>query len=180
VHLVFPLAASLDCLVGGKLSPIPLYKGPPWRKVEHMWIEGAPWKSSTLPLMRLPSPLSLSCGSPKGCIGAKSNTPLHAVMLGEFRIQSKTDLLPQSRLDWRGRKKSSFAVCVRVLEGVALVASGHCVGIVAPVLWLQDLHDLEVDYIDFIINTCPGAQSPRSVYEGMSPISRNCYIITPR
>jgi hypothetical protein len=60
------------------------------------------------------------------------------------------------------------------------VASGRCVDIVAPVSWLQDLHDLEVGYIDFVINACLGAQSPRSVYEGMSPISRNRYSITPR
>jgi hypothetical protein len=78
-------------------------------------------------------------------------------VLREFRIQSKTDLLPQSRLDRRDQKKSSFTVCVRVLGGAALVAPGRCTGIVAPMSWRQDLHDLEVGYVDFIIKTRAGA-----------------------
>jgi hypothetical protein len=96
-------------------------------RVGHAWIEGVPLEelSSPLPLMRLPSLLSLSCGSLKGCVGVRSNPPLYVVVLRELRIQSKTDLLPQSRLDRRDRKNSSFTVCVRVLGGAALVVSGR-------------------------------------------------------
>jgi hypothetical protein len=107
--------------------------------------------------MRLPSPLSLSCGSPKGCVGARSNPPLHTVVLREFWIRSKTDLLLQSRLDQRDRKKSSFTICVRVLGGAVLVAPGRCAGVVALESWRQDFHDFEVGYGGFIINACAGA-----------------------
>jgi hypothetical protein len=41
--------------------------------------------ASPLPLPRL----SLSCGSPKGCIGVRSTPPLHPVVLREFQIWSK-------------------------------------------------------------------------------------------
>jgi hypothetical protein len=37
------------------------------------------------------------------------------------------------------------------------VVPGCCAGIVAPVSWHQDLHDLEVGYFGFIINACVGA-----------------------
>jgi hypothetical protein len=41
--------------------------------------------------MRLPSPLSLSlsCGSQKGCVGARVTPPLHVKVLRKFRIVSK-------------------------------------------------------------------------------------------
>jgi hypothetical protein len=142
---------------GGKLSPSLLYKEPPWRRVGHTWIEGVPWKSYPLvsPSCASPIPsLSLSCGSPKGFIGARSNPLLHTVVLREFWIRSKTDLLPQSRLDQRDRKKSSFTVFVQVLGGAALVSPGHSTGIFALVSLRRDLHDLEVGYVDFIINDC--------------------------
>jgi hypothetical protein len=79
------------------------------------------------------------------------------IVLREFGIRSKTDLLPQSRLDRRDWKKSSFTICVRVLGGAALVVPGCCAGVVALELWHRDLHDLEVGYVGFIINACAGA-----------------------
>jgi hypothetical protein len=107
-------------LVGGVSSPHSLEES--WTHVD--WESSWEELSSPIPRMCLPSPpsLSLSCGSPKGCVWARSNPPLHAVVLGEFRIRSKTDLLLQSRLDRRDRKKSLFTVCVWVLGGATLVA----------------------------------------------------------
>jgi hypothetical protein len=69
----------------------------------------------------------------------------------------QTDLLPQSRLNQRDWKKSSFTICVRVLGGAALVAPGRRTGIVALVSWHRDLHDLDVGNVGFIINACAGA-----------------------
>jgi hypothetical protein len=41
-----------------------------------------------------------------------------------------------------------ITVCVRVRGGAAFVA---------PESFLQDLHDLEVGYVIFIVNACAGA-----------------------
>jgi hypothetical protein len=58
-----------------------------------MWIEGAPLKSSPLlsPSCATPLPpsLSLSCGSPKGYVGARATPSLHDEVLREFWIGSK-------------------------------------------------------------------------------------------
>jgi hypothetical protein len=58
------------------------------------------------------------------------------------RIQ--TDLLLQSRLDQRP------TVYVRVLHGAAFCGTR----VVAPEFLHQDLHDLEVCFVGFIINAC--------------------------
>jgi hypothetical protein len=42
-------------------------------------------------------------------------------------------------------------------EVLPLVVLSHCTGVVALESWRQDLHDLEVGYIGFIINACGGA-----------------------
>jgi hypothetical protein len=37
------------------------------------------------------------------------------------------------------------------------VVPGRCAGILTPVSWRRDLHDLEVGYVGFIINAYAGA-----------------------
>jgi hypothetical protein len=71
-----------------------------------MWIEGVPLEELSSP------PHVLSCGTPKGCVGVRTNPPPHAIVLRELWIRSKTDLLPQYPLDRSDQKKSSFTVCV--------------------------------------------------------------------
>jgi hypothetical protein len=113
------------------------------------------WRSSPLPLMRISSPLSLMW-LPKGLRRREVNSTAAHRRAAVIPDLIQTNLLPQSQLDQRDRKKSSFTVCVRVLGGAALVAPGCCARIVAPVSWCRDLHDLQVGYADFIINACAG------------------------
>jgi hypothetical protein len=42
-------------------------------------------------------------------------------------------------------------------EVLPFVALSHCTSVVALESWCQDLHDLEVGNIGFIINACAGA-----------------------
>jgi hypothetical protein len=90
------------------------------------------YQSSPLPLVRLAYPLSPSHVAPRRAAYEQGWSPtLHTIMMREFWIWSKTDLLPQSRVDKRDWKKSSFIVCLRVLGGAALVALGHYTGILS-------------------------------------------------
>jgi hypothetical protein len=75
------------------------------------------------------------------------------------RIQ--TDLLPQSRLDpdpdlegviMHRTCTSTTRCCTR---GTMSLRRCCRTGVVAP--WRQDLHDLEVGYVVFIVNACAGA-----------------------
>jgi hypothetical protein len=45
----FLAAGPRGALVGGKLSPIPLYKDPLWMRVGHTWIEGVPFEELSSP-----------------------------------------------------------------------------------------------------------------------------------
>jgi hypothetical protein len=42
-------------------------------------------------------------------------------------------------------------------EVLPLVALTRCTGVAEMESWRQDLHDLEVGYVGFIINACAGA-----------------------
>jgi hypothetical protein len=90
--------------VGGKLSPSPLYKEPLGGEFDTSGLREFLGRALLSSSCAFPLP-SLPCGSPKGCVGLRSSPSLHATVLREFRIRSKTDLLPQSRLDRRDRKK---------------------------------------------------------------------------
>jgi hypothetical protein len=65
------------------------------------------------------SPLSLSCGSSKGCVGANINSTTARRRATAILDLIQTDLLVQSQLDQRSRRSSSFTVCVWVLWGAA-------------------------------------------------------------
>jgi hypothetical protein len=57
-------------------------------------------------MCHLPLPhISLSCGFPKGCVGARTTLPLHAVVLREFWIWSKMIFL--RNLGWIGETERS-------------------------------------------------------------------------
>jgi hypothetical protein len=77
-------------------------------------------------------------------------------VLWEFRIGSKPIYF--RNLGWIRDPEGVIVhhLCTST-QGAALVAPGRCAGIVAPVSWRQDLHDLEVGYVGFIINAYAGA-----------------------
>jgi hypothetical protein len=78
--------------------------------------------------------LSISCGSPKGCVGARATPLLHDKVLQEFQIGSKPIYF--HNLGWiRIRKESWCAVRVRVLRGGACAALCRCTDAVALALW---------------------------------------------
>jgi hypothetical protein len=87
-----PLPLVPPCLWKGKGATLPLYKGTLGGELDTSGLRKFLGKAllssscdSSLPLTRL----SLSRGSPKGCVGVRSTPPLHVVVLQEFRIRSK-------------------------------------------------------------------------------------------
>jgi hypothetical protein len=104
--------------------------------------------------MRLPSPISLSCGSSKGCVGANINSTTARHRATTILDLIQTDLLLQSRLDQRSRGHHRSLYVYECYEVLPLVALSRCASVVALESWRQDLHDLEVGYVGFIINAC--------------------------
>jgi hypothetical protein len=87
-----PLAAGpMGSLVGRRSPPHLLYKSPLGGEFDtsglRKFLRRAPLSSP--PHTPLLSSLSLSYGSPKGCIGARATPSLHDEVLREFRIGSK-------------------------------------------------------------------------------------------
>jgi hypothetical protein len=123
--------------------------------------------SLSLSPMRLLSPLS-PMWLLKGL--RRSEGQLHRYTPSCYKISDliQTDLLPQSRLDQRSRGHHHSPYVYEYYEVLPLVALSCCAGVVALESWRQDLHDLEVSYVNFIINACAEAESLPSVYKGMS------------
>jgi hypothetical protein len=123
----------------GRRKPAPppsAYINPSWRRVGHKWIKGVPHKSSPLhsPPCASPLPLSISCGSPKGCVGARATPLLYDKVLQEFWIGSKPIYFRNLGGIWI-RKESWCAVHVRVLRGGACAALCRCTAAVALAPW---------------------------------------------
>jgi hypothetical protein len=87
--------------VGGKVSPIPLYKEPVWRRVGHKWTEGVPLEelSSPLTLMLLPSPFPMPLTLmwlPEGPRRSEVKSTAARRRAAGIPDQIQTDLPPQS------------------------------------------------------------------------------------
>jgi hypothetical protein len=154
-----PLPFSPILLVEGRMPPLSTYiKGPLGGEFDTSGLRefirraflSSPHHAPSL------SYLSLSRGSPKGCVGARATPPLHDEVLQKFRIGSKPIYF--RNLGWiRIQKESLCAIRVRVLRGTARAALRCCASVVALVSLRRDLHDLEVGYVIFIVNACTGA-----------------------
>jgi hypothetical protein len=150
-----PLASALGCLGGGvRCTPSPLYKGGPWRRrcTTHpralllgrlLPPPGAP----ATPLATSLLPLSLPRGLLKGYVGEGNHHRCTPSCCGVSRSLSKAVYFRISARNGVPRV-IMVAVRVRVQRGAARAV---------PESLLQDLHDLEVSYIVFIVNACVGA-----------------------
>jgi hypothetical protein len=114
-------------LVGVRVPPSPYIKRP-LEEEEHGIEDPRALLSSMLPTS-LSLHLSVPCGSLKGCIGAKVNPPLHAVVLQDF-VSDPNYQLPQSRLDQRSRGHHHSPSVYEYYEVLPLVALSHCIGVV--------------------------------------------------
>jgi hypothetical protein len=130
--LVHPLAA-LRTWGRGKPAPHPpINSGAPRggethnRKREILWgaLVSSPCASLPLSLVFLP------CGSPKGCVGARTTPLLHMSCYGNSRSdpnRSTSAILSRSEI----RRSSSITICVQGFGGSTFAAPSHCTGVVA-------------------------------------------------
>jgi hypothetical protein len=119
--------------------------------------------------MRLFSPLSLMW-LPEGLRQSEDDSIAARRSATGISDWIQTDLLPQSRMDPDLEGVIVRRLCASTTRYCTCdtMSLRRCYRTGAVALLCRDLHDLEVGYVVFIVNACAGAESPRSVYKGMS------------